>query len=111
MEDYDGFQWNFIKQHRTKILPLRWFANLCERPAAYHLEKFLRYDDYNNRGFMFKYHAKLSNMFYKPYFKWGTVYKLDMDAIKDAWSKDPNHQELMKRLKDYNEDGIPYWEE
>ena len=77
MEDYDGFQWNFIKEHRTKILPLRWFANLCEKPASYNLEMAMHYDDHDDHGIKFKYHAILSNIFYKPYFKWGTIYKLD----------------------------------
>lgn len=111
MEDYDGYLERFTKEHRTKILPLRWFANLCEKPAAYHLEEAMRYDDYNNHGTAYKLHAKLSNFWYKPYLKWGTVYKLDFDVIKKAWENDPEHQELMKRLTDYNENGIPYWEE
>ena len=96
MEDYDGFQWNFIKEHKTKILPLRWFANLCEKPAAYHLEKALRYDDYNNHGLMFKCHAKLSNIFYKPYFKWGTIYKLDTGIVDQAWDKTKRKKNLDK---------------
>ena len=79
MEKSNGFPWKTTKLEKTNILPLRWFANLCEKPAAYHLEKALRYDDYNNHGIMFKLHARLSNIFYKPYFKWGTFYKLDLD--------------------------------
>jgi hypothetical protein len=27
----------FIEEHNTNILPLRWFANLCEKPAHYNL--------------------------------------------------------------------------
>jgi hypothetical protein len=74
MEDYVGSQW--IKEHRTKILPLRWIANLCEKPAHYHLNIALYYDDNNYYGPKFKYHAILSNWLYKPYLRWGTVYKL-----------------------------------
>lgn len=76
MEDYDGFQWNFIKEHKTKNLLLRWFANLCERPAKYHLAMYLHHSDHDDYGFKCRYHAYLSNIFYKPYTRWGTVYKL-----------------------------------
>jgi len=82
MEDYDGSQW--IKEHNTKILPLRWISNLCEIPAHYHLSKALHYDDHDDHGFAYKYHAFLSNWFYKPYLRWGTVYKPSL-----------NEQELM----------------
>ena len=74
MEDYDGYQKKFIPIHKTKILPLRWFANLCEIPAHYHLSKALHYDDHDDHGFVYRYHAFLSNLLYKPYLKWGTVY-------------------------------------
>lgn len=82
MEDYDGYQWNFTKKEKTKILPLRWFANLCEKVAVYHLEMALHYDDRNDHGIIFKCHAILSNIFYRPYFKWGTFYKMDIDKTE-----------------------------
>jgi hypothetical protein len=88
MEDYDGYLKRFTKEHRTKNLLLRWIANLCEIPAHYHLQKFLRCDDLNIRGFVYRYHAFMSNMFYKPYLKWGTVYRLDLDdpdVMDKAW--------------------------
>jgi hypothetical protein len=91
MEDYDGYLERFTKEHRTKILPLRWIANLCEIPAHYHLERFLRCDDLNIRGFIYRYHAYMSNLWYKPYMRWGTVYKLDLDDPKimnKAWDKE-----------------------
>jgi hypothetical protein len=76
MENYDGYLEKFTANHRTKILPLRWFANLCERPAHYHLIECLHYDDHDDHGFVYRYHGFLSNLFYKPYLKWGTVYEL-----------------------------------
>ena len=76
MENYDGYLEKFTVNHRTKILPLRWFANLCESPAHYHLLKYLRYDDRKDHGFLYRYHGFLSNLFYKPYLRWGTVYEL-----------------------------------
>lgn len=74
----------FKKHHRTQILPLRWFANLCEIPAHYHLNMYLHYSDHDDYGFACRYHAYLSNLFYKPYLKWGTVYELvtDSDSVE-----------------------------
>jgi hypothetical protein len=91
MEDYDGYLEKFIKEHRTKNLLLRWIANLCEIPAHYHLGKCLHYDDHDDHGFAYKYHAFLSHWFYKPYLKWGTVYKLDLDdpdVMIKSWDKE-----------------------
>jgi hypothetical protein len=91
MEDYDGYLKRFTKEHRTKILPLRWIANLCEKPANYHLNKFLHYSDHDDYGLVCRYHAKVSYWLYKPYLRWGTVYKLDLDDPKimnKAWDKE-----------------------
>jgi hypothetical protein len=79
MEDYDGYLDRFKKHQKTKILPLRWFGNLCEIFAHHHLGKALHYDDHDDHGFVYKYHAILSNWLYKPYFKWGTVYEFIID--------------------------------
>ena len=84
MEESVGFPWKVTKVEKTKILPLRWFANLCEKPASYHLDMVMHYDDRNNYGIAFKFHSKLSNIFYKPYFKWGTFYKLDIDKSEQS---------------------------
>ena len=78
----------FKKVHKTNNLVLRWLANLCEIPAHYHLNKFLHYSDHDDYGFICRYHAKVSYWFYKPYLKWGTVYKLDLDkpdVMDRAW--------------------------
>ena len=84
MDDYDGYLDRFKKIHRTQILPLRWFANLCEKPAKYHLNMFLHYRDHDDIGLACRYHAYMSNIFYKPYTKWGTVYELltDSDSVE-----------------------------
>jgi hypothetical protein len=82
MEDYDGYLEKFIKEHRTKNLLLRWIANLCEIPAHYHLGKCLHYDDHDDHGFVYRYHGFMSHWFYKPYLRWGTVYRLDIDKPK-----------------------------
>lgn len=56
----------------------------------------------------------------KPYSRWGTYYRMDLEALrKEAWGEgiDPDaidklrSDEVLKRLgSDYDEDGIPYWE-
>ena len=79
MEESDGFRWNFIKEHKTKNLPLRWFANLCERPAKYHLDMYLHHSDHDDYGLACRVHAHLSSWFYKPYLKWGTYYRMNID--------------------------------
>jgi hypothetical protein len=79
---------SFTAEHRTKILPLRWFANLCEKPAHYHLNIALYYDDNYYYGPKFKYHAILSKLLYKPYLRWGTVYKIDLKEINKDNDKD-----------------------
>ena len=79
MEDYDGYLERFTKEEKTRILPLRWFGNFCEKRANYHLSMFLHYNDHDDQGFAFKCHGILSNILYKPYFKWGTIYKLDKE--------------------------------
>jgi hypothetical protein len=77
MEKSDGFLEKFTKEQKTNNLPLRWFANLCEKPANYHLGKFLYYSDHDDYGLVCRYHARLSYWLYKPYLKWGTFYRLD----------------------------------
>jgi hypothetical protein len=80
MEDYDGYLGKFVKTNRTKILPIRWFANSSEIFGHYHLIKVLRLDEAGDWGYANKYHSFMSEMFYKPYFKWGTIYELVTDS-------------------------------
>ena len=65
------------KIQKTKIWPLRWIGNICGSYAGNHLVKCFNYDEDGKHGFAYKYHSFLSNWLYRPYFKWGTVYKLD----------------------------------
>jgi hypothetical protein len=88
MEDYDGFLNFSHKIEKTKNLPLRWFANLCEKPANYHLNKFLHYSDHDDYGLACRFHARLSYWLYKPYLKWGTFYRLDLKEMKNTRRKD-----------------------
>ena len=93
--------------HKTRILPLRWFAHICEAIASPHLSKVVYLDENEDFGWRYKYNAKMWGILYKPYQRWGTTYSIDMDA----WKIDLETQELLGRLgSDYDEDGIPYWE-
>ena len=59
-------------------------------------------DEDNQHGWKFNMYLlgwKYLNM---PYDRWGTVYRIDMEA----WKKDLSGT----AWDDYDEDGIPYWE-
>ncbi len=90
------------KIHKTKILPLRWFAHACERIASPHLLKVVYLDEYENFGWRYKYHAKMYKIINKPYELWGTYYTIDMEAWKEELSG--------PEWDDYDENGIAYWE-
>ena len=76
MESSDGYLDRFTKKHKTNNLILRWFANLCEIPAHYHLMKFLKYSNLKDYGVFSRLHAFMAYWLYKPYLKWGTAYEL-----------------------------------
>lgn len=77
MADYDGFHSKKIE--KTKILPLRWIANKCGEIADPHLLHAMHYDDHDDHGIAFKYHAIMWRMFSKPYMKWGTFYSVEWE--------------------------------
>jgi hypothetical protein len=79
MAKSDGYLNSAKKIQRTKILPLRWIGNLCEKPAKYHLNMSLHYMDHDDYGLACRYHAYTSTLLYKPYFWWGTYYELNME--------------------------------
>jgi hypothetical protein len=79
MEKSGGYLNNAKKIQRTKILPLRWIGNLCEKPAKYHLNMSLHHMDHDDYGLSCRYHAYASTLLYKPYFWWGTYYELNME--------------------------------
>lgn len=111
--------------HKTNILPLRWFANLCNHLSAPFLTKAVRLhhiaeDENKSVGFMYHFYGFMYNLIDKPYRLWGTTYEVDMDAWrKSVWGEgiDPDaidklrSDEVLGRLgSDYDENGIPYWE-
>lgn len=69
--------------NKTNVLPLRWFANTCEKIAHYHLNMYLHHSDHDDYGFVCRMHAYISNLFYKPYLKWGTTYEVDINAWRN----------------------------
>jgi hypothetical protein len=91
-----------IKTEKTKIVPLRWVGNLFEKIAHPHLMKALYYNDHDDDGFAYKYHSIMWLILNKPYRWWGTYYIYDLSDCKD----------ILDRLgSDYDDDGIPYWEQ
>ena len=71
----------FEKEEKTRILPLRWFGNGCEYIAHFCLGKFLYWEHAGKINYRFRFWGWLSSQFYKPYMKWGTVYKADIEDI------------------------------
>lgn len=126
MEKSNGFLDHSTPEHKTRNPLLRFIANNVSSPISHFfltksLNHYFKYEDEFDKDENFRMprkdyffhlvYAKLYSFLGTPYDYWGTFYKLDMDAIKQAWDEDPEHQELMRRLTDYSEDGIPYWEE
>ena len=104
-DDSDGFLRMSQKIQKTRILPLRWIGNFCGEFAGNHLVKAFDLDEQldSNLGFRYKYHAKMWVILNKPYEKWGTYYMVDLGYLK-------NDPVLEKLGSDYDEDGVPYWE-
>ena len=71
------------KHHKTKILPLRWIANICGEFAGNHLVKCVNMDEDQEYGWRYKYHAKMHKILNKPYELWGTYYTIDMQAWRE----------------------------
>ena len=69
----------FKKIEKTKILPLRWFANQLSYPATSSLVKAFNLQEQGNIGYRFKFYTKVWYYFNKPYEKWGTYYELLTD--------------------------------
>lgn len=103
-------------EHRTRIVPLRFIANNVFHPISmwfFHIG--LKYNDKIEWDSEYKWHNRFTEAFgfrlYKlfdyPYEWWGTVYKLDMDALKESLEDIDMSGEAWD---DYDKDGIPYWD-
>jgi hypothetical protein len=82
MEDSGGFLKMSQKINKTKILPLRWFANFCSGIATTSLVKAMYLDEDGNYGYRFKFHSKVWHYLDKPYQRWGTYYIVDTSKWK-----------------------------
>ena len=70
-------------EHRSNVLPLRWFGNFCNcYPAAWALHRALRHEDvahHFDEPLSKAGHRwwKAYSIFNAPYERWGTIYKVD----------------------------------
>lgn len=96
-EDEWGDDWQFEVIHQSRP-PLRWIANLSGSIASKNILKLSYMEDDGIKGFRYKYYGWLWDTFWPIYRKYGTFYKLDTDLSGSGWD-------------DYDEDGVPYWEE
>ena len=78
MEKSDGFLNRAQKIQRTRILPLRWFANACSYIATNSLVKAFNLQERNNLGYRFNFHCFIWKYFHKPYQRWGTYYTFNL---------------------------------
>lgn len=73
---------NSIPEHKTNILPLRWFANFCNLyPSSWALNHALRHEwavEDTDEPLSKAGHRwwKLYTIFDKPYRRWGTTYRV-----------------------------------
>lgn len=102
----------FIPEHKTNILPLRWFANYISEPVSmwfFHMglkanDRYTyEWDTYKFRHFLMETIGwRMYTILNKPYRKWGTVYRLELPLdfkLDDGLGWD-----------DYDEHNIPYWD-
>jgi len=95
----------FEAEHKTKVLPLRWFADGCEYIAHFFLDKYLYWNYFDKTNLRSKTWSWLSNQFYKPYLKWGTRYVMNTDLLSQLIEDTSG-----AGWEDYDEDGRPYWD-
>jgi hypothetical protein len=76
-------------EHKTNILPLRWFANFCNHLGTPHIVKMFRLQEQDvTSGIIWNYHAFMWRWTWAVYHKWGTMHKvidwnLEEDIDKD----------------------------
>lgn len=77
--------------------PLRWIANWAGSKASAAVMRAVWLDEYDvDRGIRQTINSAIYRLLWPIYQKYGTFYKLDMEG--PGWD-------------DYNENGVPYWEE
>ncbi len=85
-----------LKINKTKILPLRWFANACGDIAGRSIMHISYNDELENFGWRYKLHSTIWKITWPIYYKFGTFYEFDFDMSGDGWN-------------DYDENDHPYW--
>ena len=86
-----------LKVHKTNILPLRWFANMCGEIAGWAIMRAAYLDEEQDFGLKYSLYGKIYSMTWPTYMKFGSFYEFDFDMSGDGWN-------------DYDSDGVPYWE-
>lgn len=89
MEDYDGFLESSKIHHKTKIVPLRWMANLLSYPAVRSLVKAFDLQEDGNTGYRFKFHCLVWKYLNKPYERWGSYYTVELRTQEDPDGSTP----------------------
>ena len=79
--------YEFTKIQHTKILPLRWFANLCGIIAHFFLDKYLK-NEYHGEEWKLKIYGPLFSWFQAPNTKWGTFYTMDPKTFLEEIEED-----------------------
>jgi hypothetical protein len=92
----------FIPEHKTNILPLRWFANISGSISGWAISKVMWLDEEENFGFKYKMYSKIYRLTSIPYYQWGTFYSMT-DALEGILTT-PGAE-----WSDYDENGYPYW--
>lgn len=85
---------NDIKINKTKVLPLRWFANICGSISGWAIMRISYQDELEDFGWRYKLHSAIWKITWPIYYRFGTFYEMDLE--NDGW--------------DYDENSVPYWE-
>jgi hypothetical protein len=75
-------------EHKTNILPLRWFANLCNHLASPFLCRALHHSDHDDYGWKNFFNSYMYKLINKPYEKWGTTYLVISWDLEEDIDKD-----------------------
>jgi hypothetical protein len=86
-----------VAVHKSRR-PLRWFANWAGNLASRGILDISYMEENAYTGWKYKVNLFLWNTFWPIYDRWGTMYVWNLDMEGPGWD-------------DYNENGVPYWEE
>jgi len=80
-DEWDDDKFLSIPEHKTNILPLRWFGNACNvYPASWALERAIHLEHSARTDLPLPKSVrmwwKLYEIFDAPYRKWGTSYRI-----------------------------------